>query len=203
MSTMISNHDIFAGERLWDQLKGDEARYKLAAASYLLQPGTPFIYFGEEIGQAGVPGLGGDLPLRSPRSWTPEPQTAGFTTGQPFRPLAPNLARYNVQSQSADPQSLRSFYKALIALRRQHASIAQGSFEHSAVQGQTLVFQRAHGADRTLVLINYGTEPQAVEVPGLPAGARLQPLFQAQATHAQAGRVTVPGLGVQVWQVQR
>lgn len=201
MSTMISNHDIFAGERLWDQVKGDEARYKLAAASYLLQPGTPFIYFGEEIGQAGVPGLPGDLPLRSPRSWTPDAKTAGFTTGQPFRPLAPNVARYNVQSQSADPQSIRSFYKALIALRRAHPSIAQGRFEHSAVQGQALVFQRSHAADRTLVLINYGTQPQAVDVPGLPAGARLQPLFQAQLSQAQGGRVTVPSQGVQVWQV--
>ena len=48
MATFLSNHDIFAGRRLWDQLDGDAARYKLAAAAYLLQPGTPFIYFGEE-----------------------------------------------------------------------------------------------------------------------------------------------------------
>jgi alpha-amylase len=54
MATFVSNHDIFAGRRLWDQVGGDVARYKLAAAGYLLQPGTPFIYYGEEIGQAGV-----------------------------------------------------------------------------------------------------------------------------------------------------
>ena len=41
MATMLANHDIFAGHRIWDQLGGDEARYKLAAASYLLQPGIP------------------------------------------------------------------------------------------------------------------------------------------------------------------
>jgi glycosidase len=50
MATFVANHDIFAGERLWDQLRGNQAQYKLAAASYLLQPGTPFIYYGEEIG---------------------------------------------------------------------------------------------------------------------------------------------------------
>ena len=54
MATFVSSHDIFAGRRLWDQVNGDEARYKLAAASYLLQPATPFVYCGEEVGQAGV-----------------------------------------------------------------------------------------------------------------------------------------------------
>ena len=38
MATMVSNHDIFAGERLWDQVKGDVAQYRLAAASYLEDP---------------------------------------------------------------------------------------------------------------------------------------------------------------------
>jgi glycosidase len=49
MATFVSNHDIFGGLRLWDQVGGDEARYKLAAAGYLLQPGTPYLYYGEEI----------------------------------------------------------------------------------------------------------------------------------------------------------
>ncbi|WP_214279190.1 hypothetical protein, partial [Escherichia coli] len=43
MATFLHNHDIFTGQRVWDQLRGDEARYRLAAASYLLLPGTPFI----------------------------------------------------------------------------------------------------------------------------------------------------------------
>jgi alpha-amylase len=63
MATFVANHDIFAGERLWDQLRGNRAQYKLAAASYLLQPGTPFIYYGEEIGMAGIKGLPGDAPV--------------------------------------------------------------------------------------------------------------------------------------------
>ncbi|MGH7712588.1 MAG: alpha-amylase family glycosyl hydrolase, partial [Gemmatimonadaceae bacterium] len=70
LATMLSNHDHFAGERLWDQVSGDIARYKLAAASYLLLPGVPFIYYGEEIGMAGGVGLTGDWKLRTPMSWT-------------------------------------------------------------------------------------------------------------------------------------
>jgi alpha-amylase len=56
MSTMLSNHDSFAGERACGTSSAATlaqlAQYKLAAATYLLQPGTPFIYYGEEIGMA-------------------------------------------------------------------------------------------------------------------------------------------------------
>ena len=76
---MLSNHDIFAGARIWDQLAGDEARYRLAAATYLLMPGIPFLYYGEEIGMAGAATLGGDARLRTPMSWSDCPHTAGFT----------------------------------------------------------------------------------------------------------------------------
>jgi glycosidase len=65
MATMISNHDAFAGQRLYDQVGGNLAQYRLAAATYLLQPGTPFIYYGEEIGMAGG-NLSGDPRLRTP-----------------------------------------------------------------------------------------------------------------------------------------
>ena len=68
LATMLSNHDLFAGERLWDQVHGDRAQYRLAAASYLLLPGTPFIYYGEEIGMSAGPGLDGDVKLRTPMS---------------------------------------------------------------------------------------------------------------------------------------
>lgn len=54
LATRLSNHDIFAGARLWDPLKGDAMQYRLAAARYLLMPGTPCIYDGEEIGMGGV-----------------------------------------------------------------------------------------------------------------------------------------------------
>ncbi len=195
MATFLSNHDIFAGRRLWDQLGGNERAYRLAAAGYLLQPGTPFIYYGEEIGQAGVPGLEGDLPLRSPYSWTAEPGTAGFTTGTPsrtiFRPVAPNAATHNLQAQRADPGSLFNFYKALLALRNTRPSLARGRMEHGFSQGLVAGWQRVHEGERTLVLVNYGTQLAQAQMAQLPPNARL--LSALPAGGAQAAKANAAG----------
>lgn len=178
LATFVSNHDLFAGRRLWDEVGGDEAAYRLAAGAYLLQPGTPFIYYGEEVGQAGVSGLAGDAPLRAPMSWSAGAH-GGFTSGQPFRPLAPNLASHNAERQRADPASLHAFYKAMLALRNQRPSIARGSFEQPFIDGQVLGFQRALDDERTLVLIHYGHEAVELDLPGLAPGQRLRRLYPA------------------------
>ncbi len=208
MATFVSNHDIFAGKRLWDQVGGDEQAYRLAAAAYLLQPGTPFIYYGEEIGQAGVQTLPGDLPLRNPMSWTADDRTAGFTRGTPFRPVAPNVATHNAAQQQADPGSLLSFYKSLIALRNTRPSIARGSFEHAFADGLVLGFQRALGNERTLVLINYGQTEVRIDNTLLPPQARLRPAFPAGAAALSAdaqGRAAlrVPARSVLVYDLSR
>jgi glycosidase len=179
MATFVSNHDRFAGQRLWNQLQGDAARYKVAAAGYLLQPGTPYIYYGEEVGQAEVPGLDGDLPLRAPMSWQPDAAGAGFTSGKPFRPVAPNVLTHNAQTQAQDPRSILSFYKAMLALRNTRPSIARGSFEHSFADGLVLGFQRRLERERTVVLINYGTGLASVRVPDLPPGQALRSAYPA------------------------
>lgn len=71
-ATFVSNHAIMAGQRLWDRVDGDAARCKLTAAAYLLQPGTPFIHYGEQVDQSGLAGLAGHLPVRGPMSWAAE-----------------------------------------------------------------------------------------------------------------------------------
>lgn len=206
MATFISNHDVFAGQRLWDQVGGDLARYRLAAAGYLLQPGTPYIYYGEHIGQAGVNTLDGDRPLRAPMSWTADPRTAGFTRGTPFRPIAPNAATQNVVAEAKRPDSIFAFYKAMLKLRNERPSIARGSFEGSFAQGLVAGWQRAWKDERTLVLINYGTAAADVNVPALSAGAQLQPLYPRYALAARAaadGRAALrlPAQAVQVYRV--
>lgn len=202
MATFVSNHDIFAGLRLWDQVGGDLARYRLAAASYLLQPGTPFVYYGEEIGQASVTNLPADQPLRSPMSWTAEPAKAGFTTGTPFRPIAPNATAFNAATQAADPHSLHAFYKTMLGLRNGRPSIARGRFEASFADGLVLGFQRRFGSERSLVLINYGTRPAMVRIPGLAAGDRLAALYPARAEAPADDTVTLGPQSIQVFDIR-
>ncbi len=203
MATFVANHDIFAGERLWDQLKGNMAQYKLAAASYLLQPGTPFIYYGEEIGMAGIPGLPGDQPLRAPMRWTAEATRGGFTTGTPFRAVSPNGATNNAASQVQDHDSLLTFYKRMLALRNQRPSLSGGSYRLLAVDGTMLAFQRTAGAESTLVAINYGSAPGQLKLPGLAPNVQLETLYPQGGSitdcPSQAGRCL--GLGAQSMQV--
>ncbi len=193
MASFLSNHDRFAGARLWDQLQGNERRMRLAAATYLLQPGTPFVYYGEPIGQAGVASLEGDPALRAPLSWTADPRTGGFTTGTPFRPLAPNLATHNVEAQRREAGSLRQFYKAMIGLRNAHPSILRGRFEGGSAQGLVAVWQRRidePGAkEHTVTLVNHDAAPAPARISGLPPRARLvslHPAGGATATRADA-----------------
>jgi glycosidase len=206
MASFASNHDSFAGRRVWDQLEADIEGCKLVAATVILLPGQPFLYYGEEIGMSGASGLTGDPELRAPMSWTDDPRHGGFTTGRPYRALAANVGSHNVARASADPGSLLSFYKAMLALRNRRRSIAFGRYESPFVSGSVMGFQRVDGDERTLVLIHYGRSRAAVRVPGLPAGARLVRLHpvagqDSGTLSASAKAIHLPRRSVQVYEV--
>lgn len=186
MASMASNHDAFAGDRLWNQVGGNLAQYKLAAASYLLQAGTPFIYYGEEIGMAGAASLTGDWKIRTPMSWSADANNAGFTSGTPFRALSANVATQNVAAQLADPNSILAFYKAMLKLRNTLPSLAQGSYEAPFVSGSVLGYQRKFGSEQTLVLINYATQASNLSVTSLPPNASLSSVYPANGATASS-----------------
>jgi glycosidase len=153
-------------------------------------PGTPFIYYGEEIGQAGLPGLPGDQPIRGPMSWDTRPH-AGFTTGIPFRSAAPNAARHNVLAQSAGTRSILRHYKDMLQLRNSRGSIARGQWRHAFADGLVMGFERTLDRERTLVLINYGQTTKTVTVPTEPAPTVRARLLWASESQ-MAGRVQQP-----------
>ncbi|WP_051229453.1 alpha-amylase family glycosyl hydrolase [Paludibacterium yongneupense] len=154
MGTFLSNHDTFAGARVFRQLDGDEADYRMAAATLLTLPGIPFIYYGEEIGQGMSPGVHyDDQALRGPMSWD---AGNGFSSHAPYRPPADNKATYNVAQEQNDPASLLSHYRTLIRLRADVAALAEGDFKLlSAADAPMLVFLRSRGDSQALVAINY------------------------------------------------
>ena len=176
IATILSNHDSFAGARPFDQLGGDPERLKLAAALYLLQPGVPFLYYGEEIGMAGGIGMSADESLRTPMTWTHDDGRPDFTTGTPFRGPSANARTHSVDAQRADPDSLLHFYRAMLALRRR-TSVATGGYGDVWVQGSALGFVRRAGEEVTLVAINTGDGAVAVPLRGLQAGASYRALW--------------------------
>ena len=208
MATFVSNHDSFAGQRLWDQVSGDIARYKLAAATYLLLPGTPFIYYGEEIGMAGAATLADDGKLRTPMSWTASNSgSGGFSTAAPYRALSANVATQNAAAQAADPASLLAFYKAMLVLRNERPSIAQGSYVAPFANGLVMGYQRAHASEHSLVVVNYATTATAgVAVSGLPSNAALASVHPADGSTANADAsgvalLAIPAQSVRVFAV--
>jgi alpha-amylase len=208
MAPFASNHDSFAGDRLWNQLGGNLAQMKLAAAAYLLLPGTPFIYYGEEIGMASAASLGGDPRLRTPMSWAADTTRAGFTTATPYRALSANVGTNNVAAQATDGNSLLQHYKALIAVRNARPSVARGSYDASFAIGPIAGYQRVLGSERTLVVINFANGPTgSFAIDRLPARATLRQVLPAGGAltpvdGAGNARLDLPAQSVRVYAVE-
>lgn len=187
MATFLSNHDGFAGARLFDQVEGDLTAYRLAAATYYLLPGVPFTLYGEEIGMSMAgKAKDTDSKIRAPMSWNNEESIqdnngamfytfGGFTRLQEswkkklFRPQADNWNQFNVASELTDPNSLLSYYTQLTQLRQQHTALREGDFKliplTGAANNNVLAFSRSNKDESLLVLINYAKSRQKIELP--------------------------------------
>ena len=117
----LTNHDQ---NRVMGEFQNDVNKAKVAAAMLLTAAGTPFIYYGEEIG------MGGSKPdenIRRPMQWD-NTANAGFTTGKPWRSPDANFTDINVSSQTKDIDSLLSNYRELIHLREIHPVLQTGQY---------------------------------------------------------------------------
>jgi alpha-amylase len=180
----LSNHDQ---ARIMTQLRGDAAEAAQAAATLLTLPGTPFVYYGEELGMTG------DKPderIRTPFPWTADGPGYGFTSGTPWEAFGDGAAAANVATESADPTSLLNTYRALIALRNANPALADGSFTPVRTSDSHVVASvRSDGSERLLVVQNIGPDPVASVSLSLTAG----PLCGSGATLVYA---SAPGLTV-------
>ncbi len=125
---------------------------------------------------------------RTPMQWTAEPG-GGFSSGQPWLPLT-DPQRVNVADQQADPSSLLSLYRSLIALRRDRPAVRAGL--HRSLFGvgeQVLAWTRELEGDRVLVVANMGTRTERLRLP--PLGDRGEVLL---ATGGRRGGVQLADL---------
>ena len=166
---VLGNHD---NHRIASRVGPAQAR--VAAMLLLTLRGTPTLYYGDELGmldvaippalaqdpwEKNVPGLGlGRDPERTPMQWDAGP-SAGFTTGTPWLPAHPEYTRLSVEAQRADPDSMLSLHRRLIALRRREPALAIGAWSTVAAEGALLAYARGSGARRLLIVLNLGPEP--------------------------------------------
>jgi len=162
------NHDM---DRLARRLS--VAEMKVAFAFLLTMPGAPFIYYGDEIGMRHVEGLasveGGysRTGARSPMQWD-ESKNAGFSAAaadELYIAQDPDKDRPTAKAQMADPNSLRSEVKRLIALRQAHpALLSCGEIEFVSA-GYPLMYTRSAEGEKLLVVINPAAQEKTVSCP--------------------------------------
>ena len=147
--------------RLAPLLHNDRRRIELMNALLLSLPGTPVLYYGDEIGMGDNPYLGDRDGVRTPMQWSAD-RNAGFSDGHPHRLYLPLVVDYeyhsgsiHVEAQVANPSSLLSFTKRLITLRKRHPAFARGAMDLLDVHNDSvLAFVRSYGEETVLVVAN-------------------------------------------------
>ena len=137
----------------------------------LSMPGTPVIYYGDEIGM----GDNLDLPdrdgVRTPMQWTAD-RNAGFSSADPAALYAPVIAEspygyqgVNVAAQEGDPESLLQWMRHIIGIRKQHPAFGRGSLEFLHPDNrQVLAYLREHEGSTILCVANFSQSAQPVEL---------------------------------------
>jgi alpha-glucosidase len=123
--------------------------------------------------------------------WDATPH-AGFSTAEPWLPVADGFDHDNVQRERTDPASIYHLYRRLIALRRRSPSLQIGDYVPIVASGDLLVYVRRHASERTLVALNLGRGDAVVTFPGLRGDIVLT--SAADRDRAAAGRdITLRG----------
>ena len=161
-ATILSNHDQ---NRIMSVLKGDVGKAKVAAAMLPTLPGSPYIYYGEEIGMRGMKP---DEEIREPFVWDEPGQDAGQARWIPHRHNVPDSTR-SLASQRREGSSLFQHYRRLIKTRKNSFALTLGKLEpyEQAVDG-LVCFYRVHKREKVLVIHN--VTDRAIDAP-LPVSA--------------------------------
>ncbi len=178
----LGNHDHSRVASRYDEGGNGPARARVAAMMLLSLWGTPFLYYGEEIGMLDgqVPGdrvvdVDGRDPERTPMQWDASPG-AGFSSAAPWLPVGAGAERVNVAAERDDPTSMLSLYRRLIWYRKGSAALRWGGYRSLPDAPASLyAFVREAPGERLLVALNFGGEPVRWALdPGLGDSSRLE-----------------------------
>jgi len=180
---VLSSHDAPRHRTRFDDPTWGAARARLAAMMLLTLRGTPFLYYGEEIGMRDVviptericdpvgkrfPAVGRD-PERTPMQWSAA-HGGGFTTAaETWLPMG-DCTAVNVEQQSADPDSLLALYRRLTWFRKQAPALMRGTYRPLDGPADTFIYLREHEDHRLLVALNFASERRSLRLSELSNG---------------------------------
>lgn len=190
----FSNHDNLRHSFRYKKSGQTQARCKVAAALLMTLRGTPFIYYGEELGMTGGrlkrkelkdPLSRRTYPLkrfcrdlaRTPMQWNAT-ANSGFSAGNPWLPADREYEKNNVEVQQTDERSLLNFYKSLIWFRKEHTALMRGDIKfYEEYLPEVLVFQRKTGEESFMVLLNFTGKRVSLTMPDRLKG---RPVFYSR-----------------------
>jgi maltose alpha-D-glucosyltransferase / alpha-amylase len=163
-------------KRLAPLLERDRRRIELMNGLLFSMPGTPVIYYGDEIGMGNNIHLGDRDGVRTPMQWTPD-RNGGFSRADPASLVLPVIMdplygyeAVNVEAQAADPHSLLNWTRRMLAVRRRHRAFGRGT-QRFLYPGNRKVFaflrelKLDDGSDETILCVsNLSRTAQAVEL---------------------------------------
>ena len=178
-TTVMSNHDLPRAASRYARGE-DDAQAFLAMALLLSLRGTPFLYYGEEIGMRDIslprseildppgrkywPIYKGRDGCRAPMQWD-DSAYAGFSTASPWLPVHPDHLQRNVASQQADPDSLFNFTRKLLALRKEYPALRSGDFAPLETPRGMLAYLRRAAGQTVLVAMNFSRQAKKYSLP--------------------------------------
>jgi maltose alpha-D-glucosyltransferase/alpha-amylase len=159
--------------RLAPLVENSRRRVELLTVLLFSLPGTPVIYYGDEIGMGDNIYLGDRNGVRTPMQWSSD-RNAGFSRADPARLFAPPIQdpvygyeAINVEAQERAPFSLLNWTKRMVALRRQHPVFGRGSLEFIGCPNRKiLAYLRRDDRETILVVVNLSrdVQPAALEL---------------------------------------
>jgi maltose alpha-D-glucosyltransferase / alpha-amylase len=180
--------------RLAPLLENDRNQLELFTALLMSLPGSPVLYYGDEIGMGDNIWLGDRDSVRSPMQWTPD-RNAGFSTCDPGRLYLPLIMdplygyqSVNVEAQSRSSTSLLHWTRHMIEIRKRHNAFGLGEYhELGGSNPSVLAYVRSHDDDIVLCVNNMSRFPQPVELDLSP--------WQGSAPQELTGGVPFPAIG--------
>jgi maltose alpha-D-glucosyltransferase / alpha-amylase len=157
--------------RLAPLLERDRRRNELMNSLLLSMPGTPVIYYGDEIGMGDNIHLGDRDGVRTPMQWSPD-RNGGFSRADPAALVLPMImdplygyGAVNVEAQGRDPHSLLNWMRRMLAVRSRHPAFGRGKLTLLYPKNRkVLAYLRQYQDDTLLCVANVAHSPQAVEL---------------------------------------